>query len=100
MKAEEITRKKYTNYGQKHNKQKAKDPRFDWRTIFLKNSGGFSSKRILAIMGFVLSCVIFTVAFITEKDVPEFGETLLICCVSLYGVDVVPNFWSKTINKS
>lgn len=100
MKVEEIMQKKYTNYGKTPSKYKSKDPRFDWRTILLKNSGGFSSKRLLAIIGFILSCVIFTIAFALDKDVPEFGETLLICCVSLYGVDVVPNFWSKTINKS
>jgi len=79
---------------------KNKDPRFDWRTIFLKNSGGISSKRIISIIG-VLACVIvFIAAFITGKQVPEFGDTLLIGCLSLYGIESIPNFWTKTINKS
>lgn len=79
-------------------KRRRRDPRFDWHTLFLKNSGGLSSKRLLAIIGFVVCIVIFIVGFITEKDIPDFGETLLICCVSLYGVDVIPN-WTKSINK-
>lgn len=79
-------------------KRRRRDPRFDWHTLFLKNSGGLSSKRLLAIIGFVVCIVIFIIGFITEKDIPDFGETLLICCVSLYGVDVIPN-WTKSINK-
>jgi len=74
--------------------------KFDWKTIFVRNSGGFSSKRILSIIGFLTCVVVFVIAFIQGKEVPEFGETILICCVSLYGVEAIPNFWSKTINKS
>ena len=71
-----------------------------WYTIFMKNSGGFSSKRILAILGILLSFILLTAAFIQSKEVPEFGEVIFIGCISLYGVDVIPNFWTKTINKS
>ena len=71
-----------------------------WYTIFMKNSGGFSSKRILAILGILLSFILLISAFIQEKEVPEFGEVIFIGCISLYGVDVIPNFWTKTINKS
>ena len=79
---------------------KEKDPRFDWRTLFLKNSGGISSKRVLSIIG-VLACIaVFIAAFITDKQVPEFGDMLLIGCISLYGVDVIPDFYKKTVNKS
>lgn len=83
-----------------YRKQKTKDPRFDWRTIFLKNSGGLSSKRILSIIGFLTCVGLLIASFILEKEVPEFAETMLICCVSLYGVDSIPNFWSKNISKS
>lgn len=72
----------------------------DWKTIFFKNSGGFSSKRILSVVGFLTCVVVFIAAFILDKEVPEFGETLLICCISLYGVEAIPNFWQKTISKS
>ena len=71
-----------------------------WKTIFFKNSGGFSSKRILSVIGFLTCVGVFIAAFILDKEVPEFGETLLICCISLYGVEAIPNFWQKTINKS
>lgn len=90
---------KSTIYGNPRN-HKQKDPRFDWRTIFLKNSGGISSKRILSIIG-VLTCIgVFVAAFILGKEVPEYGDILLISCISLYGVDVIPNFWTKSVNKS
>lgn len=79
--------------------QKNYNKNFDWKTIFLKNSGGFSSKRILSVVGFLTCVGIFIASFITEKDIPEFGEILLICSISLYGVETIPNFWSKTINK-
>lgn len=74
--------------------------RYDWRTIFLRNSGGLSSKRLLSIIGFLTCVGIFIAAFILDKEVPEFGDILLICCISLYGVEAFPNFWNKTINKS
>lgn len=88
------------NYSYPKKNNKKKDPRFDWRTIFLKDSGGLSSKRILSILGFITCVIIFIVSFITQKDVPEFGEVIFIGCISLYGIDTVPNFWQKSINKS
>ena len=71
-----------------------------WITLFLKNSGGLSSKRLLAIVGFFTCIILLVAAFITGKEVPEFGDTLLISCLSLYGVEIIPNIWSKNINKS
>jgi hypothetical protein len=47
-----------------------KDNRFDWRTIFLANSGGLSSKRILGVFGFLTCIGLMIAAFIMEKDVP------------------------------
>lgn len=79
---------------------KQKDPRSDWRTIFVKNSGGISSKRVLSVIGILTCVVIFVLAYIQEKSVPEFGEVIFVGCVSLYGIDKVPNFWTKSINKS
>lgn len=83
-----------------YDKQPKKDFRFDWRTIFIRNSGGFSSKRILSVIGFLTCVGLLIAAFITQKQIPDFAETMLVCCISLYGIDVVPNFWTKTINKS
>ena len=83
-----------------YNNKNPRNPRYDWRTIFLKNRGGFSSKRILSIIGFLTCVGLLIAAFILDKEVPEFAETMLICCISLYGVDAIPNFWTKSINKS
>ena len=74
--------------------------RFNWKTIFLRNSGGLSSKRILSIIGFLTCIGLLIAAFILDKDVPEFGETIFIGCISLYGIDKIPSFWQKSINKS
>lgn len=71
-----------------------------WITLFLKNSGGLSSKRLLAIVGFFTCIILLIAAFITGKEVPEFGDIVLISCLSLYGVEIIPSIWSKNINKS
>ena len=81
-------------------KKKPIKPVPKWYTIFQKNSGGLSSKRILSVLGILTCIIIFVAAFILQKDVPEFGETLLICMISLYGIDKVPTFWTKNISKS
>lgn len=87
----------------KYNKQKKSIHtvnRFDWRTIFLRNSGGISSKRVIALLGVLISFGLLISAFIMDKNVPEFGEIVFIGCLSLYGVEAIPNFWTKSINKS
>lgn len=81
-----------------YNKKINKMP--EWYTIFMKNSGGFSSKRILSILGILICFGLLISAFVFSKEVPEFGEIIFIGCISLYGVDVIPNFWTKSINKS
>ena len=89
------------NHQQFKQKTKKKDySRFDWRTIFLKNSGGISSKRVIALLGVGICFGLLIAAFVNEKEIPEFAEIVFIGCLSLYGVDIIPNFWSKTINKS
>lgn len=76
------------------------DPRKDWRTIFYKDSGGYSSKRVLGILGFVLCCAIFVLAFFMEKDIPDFAEMLLVTSASLCGVDSITSIWSKSVSKT
>lgn len=89
------------NRQQSKQQTKKKDySRFDWRTIFLKNSGGISSKRVIALLGVGICFGLLIAAFVNEKEIPEFAEIVFIGCLSLYGVDVIPNFWTKTINKS
>lgn len=69
-------------------------------TLFLKDSGGISSKRVISLIGCFICFGVFIAAFIMSKDVPDFGEIIFIGCLSLYGVETIPNFWTKTINKS
>lgn len=65
-----------------------------WLSIFMKNSGGISSKRVLSIIG-ILSCVgVFIASFVLQKPVPEYGNILLISCISLYGVEKIPDIGS------
>lgn len=92
MKNEAPTQTKSTTCGKINN--------ISWKTFLLRNSGGFSSKRLLSIIGFLTCVGIFISAFILDKEVPEYGEILLICSISLFGVEVIPNFWKKSINKS
>lgn len=84
---------------QKHYPKKF-DEKISLKTIFLKNSGGFSSKRVLSVIGFLVCIIVFIAAFIFNKEVPEFGDILLISCLSLYGIETIPSFWTKSINKT
>lgn len=83
-----------------HRESKTRPPQYDWRTIFLKNSGGISSKRVIAILGTLISFVLLIAAFVLDKEVPEFGEVVFIGCLSLYGTEMVSGFWQKNITKS
>lgn len=73
----------------------------DWRTIFIKNSGGFSSKRIIAMLGSFICFGIFIAAYIQQKEVPDFGNVIFLGCLGLYGVELIPSGpWSKTVTKT
>lgn len=71
--------------------------KFDWRTIFLKNSGGISSKRVMGILGWICSLSILIAGFITQKEIPQFAELIAITSASLLGIDCVTSIWSKNI---
>lgn len=88
------------NHQVKHHTKKENYSKFYWRTIFLKNSGGISSKRVIAILGTLISFVLLIAAFVLDKEVPEFGEVVFIGCLSLYGTEMVSGFWQKNITKS
>jgi hypothetical protein len=51
-------------------KRRKKDPRFDWHTIFLKNSGGLSSKRICGVLGWLICIGLLVSGFVMEREVP------------------------------
>lgn len=80
--------------------EQTKDPRFDWKTIFLRDSGGLSSKRILGIIGFLVCTIIYIIGFFTGIEIPEFGELLITVSASLVGLDSVTGIWNKSISKS
>ena len=71
-----------------------------WLSIFLKNSGGISSKRVIAILGCFVCFGLLVASFILQKPVPEFGNIIFIGCLSLYGVEKIPDFISKKNDKS
>ena len=88
------TNRKSSRYGNNQAKNNKGYSKFDWRTIFLKNSGGLSSKRIIAILGVCICFGLLITAFITGKIIPDFAEIVFIGCLSLYGIEVFP-FWKK-----
>ena len=58
-------------------------------TIFQKNSGGLSSKRVCGFLGWIviMFCCIWCV--IKGTDAPDFITDLIIGCASLLGVDSI-----------
>ena len=74
--------------------------KFDWRTIFVKNSGGISSKRVMGILGWTVVLIILIFGFILDKNIPEFAEMIAITSASLLGIDCVTSIWSKSVNQS
>ena len=79
-------------------KQVSKNPKYNWRTIFFANSGGFSSKRVLGVLGYITCIIILIIAFALEKDVPQFADMILIASTSLVGVDAFKNIFTKSSN--
>ena len=74
--------------------------KFNWRTIFQKNSGGFSSKRVCGVIGWMICLIVLLFAFILEKEVPDYGELIAITSASLLGLDSVTGIWQKNINSN
>ena len=83
----------------KRTMSKQKDPRFDWRTIFIKNSGGISSKRVMGVLGWLVCIGILIAGFVTTKDIPQFAELMAITSASLLGIDCVTSIWTKSVNQ-
>lgn len=78
-----------------NNSQSEKDPRFDWRTIFLQKSGGISSKRVCGVVSLFVCLGVYIAGFILQKDIPEYGELIAILAASLLGLDSVTGIWQK-----
>lgn len=70
-----------------------------WQTIFFKNSGGISSKRLCGFAGWCVCLIVFISAFIMQKDIPDFSDMVIITSASLLGVDSITSIFTKSINK-
>ena len=73
-------------------------PHANWQSIFMAKSGGFSSKRICGVVGFLVCIGIFIAAFILEKEVPTFGDMVIVTSASLIGVDAFRGIFSRQTN--
>lgn len=88
------------NFGKNQkNLKNQKDPRFNWKTIFLAHSNGFSSKRLIGVLGALICFGLLITAFFMEKEVPDFADMVLITSTSLLGVDAFRGIFSKNTNK-
>lgn len=81
------------------NTDKLNDKKFDWRTIFVKNSGGISSKRVCGILGWICCLGLLIVGFFIEKEIPVYAEMIAITSASLLGLDSITGIWQKSINQ-
>lgn len=75
--------------------QNKKDPRFDWRTIFVQRSGGISSKRVCGVISLLVCLVIYILGFALQREIPEYGELIAVLAASLLGLDSVTGIWQK-----
>lgn len=71
------------------------EKKISWKTIFLANSGGISSKRVAGLLGWLVCLVLFILGFWFEKEVPEFGDYVIITSTSLLGVDSLAGIFTK-----
>ena len=79
------------------NKTKLDIPdKISWKSIFIARSGGFSSKRIAGILGWIVCLVIFIFAFILEKEIPTFADMVIVASSSLLGIDAFQGIFNKS----
>lgn len=87
---------KYTNTT-KHRKRG--QPNFDWRTIFVARGGGFSSKRVLGVFGFITCVALLIAGFIMDKEVPQFADMVIVTSSSLIGIDAFRGIFSRNTSE-
>lgn len=69
------------------------------KSIFQANSGGLSSKRVCGVLGWLVCLVLFVWAFVANKQVPDFGDFIIIASSSMLGIDSLSNMFSKSVQK-
>lgn len=65
--------------------------RIPLRTIFQAKTGGYSSKRICGVVGWLVAMFCFIWCVIKGTSAPDFATELVAGCVALLGVDSVSN---------
>lgn len=71
-------------------------PKAALKTMFFANSGGYSSKRVAGLLGWLVALGVFIAAFIFQKDVPGFGDMILVASTSLLGLDTFKGIFTKS----
>lgn len=71
--------------------QLKKPTKIPLKTIFLAKSGGFSSKRICGVIGWLVAMFCFIWCVVNGTSAPDFATELVAGCVALLGVDSVSN---------
>lgn len=71
------------------------NPHANWQSIFMAKSGGFSSKRIAGFIGFFVCVGLLIAAFILEREVPTFGDMVIVTSASLLGLDSFRGIFSR-----
>ena len=82
-----------------NNKYKHNNGMPKWYTLFQKNSGGISSKRVCGIIGWICCLSLLIAGFVCEKEIPQYAEMVAIISASLLGLDSITGIWTKTINQ-
>ena len=70
--------------------------RYNWKTIFVANSGGLSSKRVCGVLGWMVCLALLIISYIQQQEVNEFADYVLITSASLLGVDSLAGIFTKT----
>lgn len=65
------------------------DQKIPLRTIFQAKSGGFSSKRVCGVIGWLVLMFCFVWCVVNGSPAPEFSVELVGGCVALLGVDKI-----------
>lgn len=78
----------YNNYRTFYQEPRKKF-RIPFITLFQKNSGGLSSKRVCGVFGWIVAMFCFVWCVVSGTGAPDFATELVGGCVALLGVDSV-----------
>jgi hypothetical protein len=67
--------------------------------MFMANTGGISSKRVCGVVGWLVCLIMLGLGFWFQKEIPEFGDYVIITSASLLGVDSLAGIFTKSEKK-